>query len=62
MAKKATQGLAVGDVVYLLDSKGEGAFNIWRRGGVMENDITDFAIEWDKPPDVRYARRGAAAP
>jgi len=47
----ADQGLEVGDVIYLLESSGEGDFTIWRHGKSMDWHWPD---DFDQNPTVRW--------
>ena len=47
----ANQGLEPGDVVYLLDSEGEGAFTLWRRG---EQRSWTWPSEQEREADIQW--------
>lgn len=48
------QGLQKGDVVHLLDYVGEGTYNLWRGGKILEGiAIDDVKIKWDRPLEAR---------
>lgn len=55
---RADQGLEVGDVVYMLDSQGEGFMTLWRRGEALtwswpseDRGTVDetTGVHWDRP-------------
>jgi hypothetical protein len=61
--------LKPGDVIYLLDSQGEGSFNVWRHGELTSwtddgsGDDADphisAGVKWDTPPIDWHAKRKA---
>lgn len=51
----ADQGLEVGDVIYLLETEGEGDFSIWSHGALHSwhwpDDPDTTPVQWDSEPD-----------